>query len=71
MDGVQLAATSVGIIATLSGMGGAFLSLYMRAALSKTSERVTRLEALREEDVKRLDRIDNKLDEILRLVRQN
>jgi hypothetical protein len=39
------------------------------AEVRPIESRVTRLEALRDEDAKRLDRIDGKLDEVLRLVR--
>jgi hypothetical protein len=64
---------------TIGGVLGALLSALALATYVARStaaaevrpieSRVTRLEALREEDAKRLEKMDQKLDEVLRLVR--
>lgn len=69
MSTLQLAAVVVGIIATLSGLGGAFLSLYMRAALAKTNERVSVVEALQSTHDGLLAEIRQDIKELLSRVR--
>jgi nitrate/nitrite transporter NarK len=69
MSGLETAGVMIGILATLAGLGGAFLSLYMRAALAKTNERVAVLEAVRATHDDLLAEIRNDIKELLSRVR--